>query len=264
MVDAIPDIQDYQQLVYGGPTGPVDCTCWGAAVCCHAHSRGAIRVTGRQVRLASNEAVPDPRSPGLNVQQADDAVVKLTGGKVDFYTPIPGTYGRVGARDRLIDGQWLNLAVKRSVLVDRGYGGSSGFRGAHDITVHIRHTDLMGIIGDPLVPYYYVAPLDVIFDAAQAVTSTGYIFASFTRDLTRDWRATVKVSPGKTRRGYYRYYLNSDGTIRTRKYLYTSVGFSASCTPPRVHGGRWTRELVQLTSGTRKGYWINSAYAEVV
>lgn len=258
-----PNPARYQQLIVGGKTGPVDCTAHGGAWCADAHSVGKILLNGRQIRLASNEPVPDPRSPGLNVQQVDNALVKLTDGKVDLHTPIPGSFGRVGTRKTIVDGSWANIAVKRSVLVDRGYGGDSGFRGAHDITLHVRQTDLAPIIGDPLVDYYYSATWDAVLDAAQAVTSTGDIFASFTRDLTRDWRASVQVSPGKTRRGYFRYYLNSDGTIRTRRFLYTSKGFTADCTPPRVHGGRWTRELVQLTSGTRAGYWINSAYAEL-
>jgi hypothetical protein len=258
----IPDIRHYQQIPLGGITGPVDCTGWGGALCCDAHSQGTIKVTGRQVRLASNEPVPDPRSPGMNVQQVDDAIYKLTGGRVDFYTPIPGRFGRVAVRDRAVEGQWVNLAVNRGILVDRGYGGSSGFRGSHDITIHIRHTDLAPIIGDTLVPYYYAASWDAVLDAAQAVTSTGYIFASFTRDVTPDYRVSVQVSPGKTRRMYYRYFVDaSTNRITGRKAMYTSVGFRADCTPPRVHGGRWTREIVKLTSGSRAGYWLNSAYA---
>ena len=263
MTTYIPDIKRYQQLVYGGATGSVDCTAWGGALVTDAHTRGGIKLTGRAIRLASSEPVPDPGSPGLNVQQVDAAIYKLTGGKVNLDTPTPGTFGRVQVRDRAVDGQWVNLAVRRSVLVDRGYGGSSGFRGAHDITVHARATDLAPIIGDPLVPYYFASTWDAVLDAAQAVTATGYIYASFTRDTTKDYRASVTPRTGQTRRQFARYYLNSDGTIRSREMHVTS-GFSASCTPPRYHAGAYARQLVQLTSGTRKGWWISAVYAREV
>lgn len=254
-----PDPSLFQQLVVGGKTASVDCTAHGGAWCCAAHTVGATILNGRQVRLASNEPIPDPRSPGLNVQQVDDAIRKLTGGRVDFYTPVPGTFGRAGFRDRVIDGRWANLAVKRSVLVDRGYGGSSGFRGAHDITIHARATDLAPIIGDPLVHYYYAATWDAVLDAAQAVTTTGYIFASFTRDLTDDYRVSVHPDTGR----FYRYFLNANGSIVSRKWSRTG-GFSAACTPPKLHRGEWTKGLVQLTSGSRKGWWINARYAREV
>lgn len=259
----VPDIRRFQQLVYGGATGAVDCSAWAGAIEAAAHTQGATILSGRAIRLASNEPVPDPDSPGLNVQQVDAAVYKLTSGRVNFDTPWPGTFGRVRTRDRVVDGQWVHIAVRRAILVERGYGGSSGFRGSHAITVRIRQTDLVPIIGDPLVPYYYAASWDAVLDAAQAVTNTGYIFASFSRDLTKDWMVRVQPRPGTTRRVFLRYLVDSRGrtTGRTR---HRTTGFSASCTPPRTHTGVYTRELVQLTSGSRKGWWISSTYAREV
>lgn len=259
MTTATPDMRDYQQLVYGGKTGPVDCAGWAGAICCHAHTKGATRVTGRQIRLASNEPIPDVGSPGLNVSQVDAAVYKLTSGRVNFDTPLPGSLGRVGVRDRVIDGQWVHLAVNRGVLVSRGYGGSSGFRGSHAITGHIRATDLMFIDGDPLVPYFYAVPWDVVIDAAQAVTNSGDIFCSFTRDLTLDWAVVVRPRAGADTRVFYRYFLTNGKIVKRERHR--TEGFTATCTPPRLHTGTLTRELVQLTSGRRKGWWISATYA---
>ncbi len=251
-----PDIRDYQQLVFGGATRAVDCAAWSGAIDTDAHTRGTIKLTGRQIRLASDEPVPDVGSPGLNVQQVDEAIYKLTSGRVNMWTPTPGSIGRAGVRDAVVDGRWVHIAVKRGVLVDRGYGGSSGFRGSHAITLHIRSTDLAPIIGDPLVPYYYAASWDAVFDAAQAVTNTGYIYCSFTRDLTADYTFRVPAD-----RRYLQYYVTA-GRITKRIRRYTENGFSGTCTPPRMHTGVYTRELVQITSGAHEGRWISSYYAE--
>ena len=254
-----PDIRDYQQLVYGGATRAVDCAGWCGAICCHAHTGGTIRVTGRQVRLASDEPVPDASSPGLNVSQVDAAVRKLTGGKVDFWTPVPGTFGRVAVRDHVIDGRWVHIAVKRSILVNRGYGGTSAFGGSHAETLHLRQADLSPIIGDPLVPYYYASTWDAVLDAAQAVTSSGLIYASFTRDLTKDYRVVIRPRAGADTRVFYRYFITG-GRI-TKRERHKTEGFTATCAPPRSYTGVLTRELVQLTSSRRKGWWVSATYA---
>jgi hypothetical protein len=259
---SMPDIRDYQQLVFGGATRAVDCSAWSGAICCHAHTRGAIQLSGRAIRLASSEPIPDSGSPGLNVQQVDAAVYKLTNGKVNFDTPTPGSYGRVTTRDRIVDGRWAHLAVRRATLVNRGYGGSSGFTGSHAITVHVRQADGAPIIGDPLVPYYYSASWDAVLDAAQAVTNLGYIFGSFTRDLTKDWLARVQPRPGAERRVFYRYIVEN-GRI-TGRVRHRTEGFSASCTAPRTYSGTYTRPLVRLTEGSRHDWYIHADYAREV
>jgi hypothetical protein len=98
-----------------------------------------------------------------------------------------------------------------------------------------------------------------VLDAAQAVTASGDIFASFSRDLTTDYRAVVRPRAGADTRVFYRYLL-SGGKI-TGRTRHRTKGFTATCTPPRTHTGTLTRELVQLTSGSRKGWWISATYA---
>ena len=261
-----PDITRYQQLVYGGKTGSVDCTAWGGALCVDAHTRGATKLTGRAIRLASDEPIPDPGSPGLNVGQVDTAIYRLTDGRVNLDTPNAATLTRTMVQDRIKDGRWANVAVNRATLINRGYGGGASFAGKHDITLHARAIDFAPVIGDPLVPRYYPATWDAVLDAMEAVTAGNYLFASFTRDLTPDYRAEVKPKAGTSKKRFARYRLNSTGVIVDYEYAYTG-GFSAACTPPKYHSsaiGITGRRLVQLTTGSRKGWWINGAYAEEV
>jgi len=59
-----------RQLAPGtGPTGRYDCTAYSAAMAIDRATLGGTEVSGKQVRLASNEPVPDPDSPGLNLSQ---------------------------------------------------------------------------------------------------------------------------------------------------------------------------------------------------
>ena len=64
------------QIQAGGPTGPFDCTAWSAAFAIDRATLGGVKVTGRQVRLASSEPIPSPSSPGLNLQQVADVAAK--------------------------------------------------------------------------------------------------------------------------------------------------------------------------------------------
>lgn len=261
-----PDIKRYQQLVYGGATRGVDCTAWGGALVTDAHTEGRTQLSGRAIRLASDEPIPDPDSPGLNVGQVDAAIYRLTNGKVNLDTRDPRTLTRSQVKSLIVDGRWANVAVKRSVLIARGYGGSSRFAGAHDITLHARDTDNAPVIGDPLVPYYIPSTWDAVLDAMQAVTASGYLFASFTRDLTPDYRAVVHPKPPAKRVSFVHYTLDAKGRIKGRARAYTG-GFSATCTPPKWHSGTGAiagRSLVQLTSGSRRGWWISSKYAAEV
>ena len=250
-----PDITRYQQLVYGGATGAYDCTAWCGAIITDAHTRGGTKLSGRLIRISTDEPIPDPTSPGLNLPQVDAAIYKLTSGRVNLDTRVGySSLSREGVKSRIVDGRWATVQVRRGVLVDRGF--LSGFRGSHAITVHARAIDNSPVIGDPLVSHYVVASWDAIFDAAQSLTG-GWVYTQMTRDLTPDYKA--RVPPGR----FFRYFLNSRGTITRRESTRTD-GFGATCTPPRYHPGVYARQLVQLTSGSRKGWWISADYAREV
>ena len=57
-------------------SGRYDCTAYSAATAIATSTCGAKVPTGRQVRLATNEPVPDSTSPGLNLRQVADAMSK--------------------------------------------------------------------------------------------------------------------------------------------------------------------------------------------
>jgi hypothetical protein len=258
----IPDPTRFQQLVLGGATGPVDCTAWAGAWVVSAHTQGTTYLSGRSIRLASSEPVPDPASPGLNDEQVDAAIYRLTSGRVDLDTVRGLSRSQVQAR--VIDGRWVSLAVKRSVLVDRGL--LTGFRGAHRITVHARSIDNAPVIGDPLVAHYVVGSWDAVSDACQAVTPSGTIFAQFSRDLTPDYQVVIHPAAGYTARAFWRYHLDGAGNITGRTRASTG-GFTARCTRPVYHPSslpNMARRLVQLTTGSRKGYWVDARHAEEV
>lgn len=58
-----------RQLVAGDKYGGANCTAASAAMAIDRATMGGVQVTSGTVRLASNEPVPDPASPGLNLPQ---------------------------------------------------------------------------------------------------------------------------------------------------------------------------------------------------
>ena len=260
-----PDAKRYQQL--NEPiTGRYDCSAYSAAWITDAHTGGATKLTGRAIRLASSEPIPDRSSPGLNLTQVDAAVYKLTSGRVNLDTRTG--IGIYQFRDLVKDGRWAILQVNRGVLVDKGFGGGNGFRGGHAITVHFDGT--APIIGDPLVPYYIRTGWSALYAAAGALvintsgTKLGYGRAnvSLTRDLTPDYRVRIAPTYGD-RVAFWQYLLGADGKAYARSRAYTG-GFSATCTPPRWVPGPFARSLVRLTSGSRAGQYVDARYAEEV
>lgn len=261
-----PDIRAYQQLLYGGPTGPYDCTAWSGAILVDAHTQGAIKTTGRAIRLNTDEAVPDGSSPGLNLPQVDEAVLKITtsrGRAVDLDTRVQGrSLTRAEAQFRIVDGRWATVQVLRSVLVNRGF--LDGFRGGHALTVHALDVP---VIGDPLVAHYVRASWDVIWDAAEALTG-GYIYAQFTRDLTLDYRWVLAPKPPATVR-VFNHFIVKDGRI-ARIEKATTRGTHVKCTVPRYVRGKagapayWSRYLVQLVAPghARDGWYVDARWAE--
>ncbi len=264
MTTYTPDIRRYQQIELGGATGPYDCTAWSAAILVDAHSRGAIRTTGRQIRLHSDEPVPDWDSPGLNLPQADAAVLDITNGRINLDTRVQSrSLSRAEVQWRIIDGRWATIQVVRGVLVSRGYGGDSSFSGAHALTVHARPIDNAPVIFDPLVPYGIAASWDAIFDAAEALTG-GHVYSQYTRDLTPDYHWVLHPVEPATFREFYRF--ASDGRILGK---YTTKGTDVRCTVPKyvpAKGSRPARYLVQLVApgSNRNGWWVNARYAQEI
>lgn len=256
----VPDMREYQQLDEP-KTGWCDCSAYSAAILLHAHTKGRVTTTGRRVRLNTDEPVPDPDSPGLTLPQVDDSIRRITGGTVDFDTRIGyRSLDRTQIRNRVVDGRWAGIQVWRGVLVDRGF--VSGFRGAHASTIHTLPGEPdVPIVGDPLVTHYIRAGWDALFDAAERLTG-GYIYTTWTRDLTPDYHAVVWPDKGYDRRGFARFIVRDGKIVDSRPD--TTGGFDVDCTAPayfaNAAGGKG-RMLVRLTEGKREGWYIDDKWA---
>jgi hypothetical protein len=62
-------IPKHQRQLVADKYGGVNCTAYSAAMAIDRATLGGVYVTGKTVRGASNEPIPDPQSPGLNLPQ---------------------------------------------------------------------------------------------------------------------------------------------------------------------------------------------------
>jgi hypothetical protein len=261
-----PDITDYQQL-REPITGNVDCTAYCGAILVDAHTQGKTKTTGRAVRVHSDEARPDPASPGLNLPQVRDSVLEITAGKVSLDTKVQSqALNRAQVQAMIVDGRWGTLQLIRGVLVTRGFGAGSDFRGGHAETVHVLPGEPdVPVLGDPLVPHYIRASWDAVFDAAEAFArpfTPGRVYAQFTRDLTPDYRVAIPMPR------FVQYVLNAKGHIVKRRGHNISAPIHKPCTPPSWHvsdiAGVGSRSLVQFTTNAGTRMWVDARYAKEI
>lgn len=132
----------FQLASTAGSTGPVDCTAHAAAVTIRSSTCGARTPSGRTIRLQSNEPVPDPASPGLNLDQVD-AVAGHYGVNLDVrigYRSV--TWAEYERRRKA--GQPTIIQVRYAAIADSKYDAGRGFRGNHAIaeTTHATYDPL--------------------------------------------------------------------------------------------------------------------------
>ena len=166
-----------------GPTGGVDCTAYAAAVASDRATLGGTKVTGRQVRLASNEPYPDPQSPGLNLPQVINVAFKW---HVDLEQ-------RSGAPWKSL---LAALKAQRGVIlqgdydqIPAGFSGQLSFKGDH--AVYINH-----ISGDG--DLYWMDPLR----RAGPIEIPAAVAKAYAEKLARKWGlypglafATTRITP---------------------------------------------------------------------
>jgi hypothetical protein len=126
----------------GGSTGPYDCTAWADRVVIATSTCGAKVPTGRTIRLQSNEPVPDPRSPGLNLFQAE-AVAAKYGVNLDVRVGYQSVTWAEYERRRKA-GQPAIIQVNYAAIADSKYDAGRGFRGGHALaeTTHATYDSL--------------------------------------------------------------------------------------------------------------------------
>jgi hypothetical protein len=191
----------YQQLDPWTPTSPFDCTAYAAAWLADEHTCGSVKVTGRQVRLASSEPVPDPKSPGLNLPQADAAVYRATGGKVNLQLGSGGTSPTVSvatAKAYVEAGRSLEWQFHRGRLGQRvsGLMTANGFTGLH--AGGLKQSGFSSLrLFDPLVRIYLPLDWDDVRYAAidlSATPGTGRMNVLVARDnVPSSYSVTIKA-----------------------------------------------------------------------
>lgn len=263
-----------------GITGPVDCSGWAASRAIAHATCGAQAPTGRRVRLLSDEPVPDPRSPGLNLVQVADVASRYFGVELDVCTGWRAvTWAEYERRRKAGAGCVIQLSY--APIADSRYDAGRGFRGGHAI-FESQH-DTIDSLADGRAPGVYdrdaegvrVYPRNLMRRAAgQLVIGTdakghprrvgdGMVWAAFTDALPA---YTVEIQPRRHRR--FRNFRQWNVTARRIDAdepftVGRTGGFTADCTPPRalMHPDDRVRYLVQLTNGSRAGRWVNAKFA---
>lgn len=120
----------YQLGAGSSPTGGVDCTAYAAAMALDRATLGGTQVTGRQVRLASDEPYPDPLSPGLNLTQVGVVAsrwhVELTNRTHAPWSAVMGMLKQ--GRAVVLQGDYDQIPP--------GFSGQLSFKGDHAVEVN--------------------------------------------------------------------------------------------------------------------------------
>jgi hypothetical protein len=250
----------------GGKYGPFNCTASAAARVLDQGSCGQWKFSGAEVRAASNEPIPDPQSPGLNLDQVDLAAIKLTHQAVNL--DVRKMYSADRTIARVLAGEPAVIQFNRQSLISLGLGFGAGFAKGHAASMD----GIGGLhIDDPLTKRFPVTP-------AQAKTVLGSLiinghpigignaYAAFGPDsITSRWVATIRPEKGTKGWPTYRYFntFTVAGSTITGTGVLRTGGFSTVCTAPRTFAwpGHASQRLVQLTAGSRKGTWIRAAWA---
>lgn len=258
------------QLQVGGATGGVDCLAHSATVALDGSTCGAKRVPGRTIRLRSSEPVPDPVSPGLNLNQIaavlDDYGLYLDV-RVGWRALTWAQYERYRAEGHFIilQGGYAPIAASR-------YDAGRGFTGAHGITESSLAT------WDPLADgrasgvFRYNGTLytrSVIRSfAARLWTGSQYtgpdrVWCGIGRDVVPEYRAVVHPTSGR----YFEYAVNESPKVILSRTRHRTGGFSGECTAPKTfwwpQAGKAYR-LVRMLSGVNAGDWVSAQYATEV
>lgn len=244
-----------------GKTGPFDCTAHAAAMVADQGTCGAERFTGRSIRLATDEPVPDPQSPGLNLDQVDTALRSLTHGAVDL--DVERMYPAATTIARVLGGEPAVVQYQRSALIAMGLGFGNGFGGGHA-------SKLDGVGGlhldDPLTKRFPItaaqattlmASLIVGAPPHQHAIGIGRAYVAFGPDSIHSrWVAHIPGDTDGSTRRFSIYYVRDGKVISTRVGF--TRGFTVNSTAPATYswGAHPTQRLVVLTSGSWSTYQV--------
>jgi len=268
----LPRFQAQNPAISGDRYGWVNCTAYAAAMAADFDSCGTVRVSGERIRALSDERTPDPRSPGLNLAQVDDALRRMG---VDLDTRYRLPWDTFAAR--INAGQGAVLQISTGPLLSTTYRATAGAIG-HAIFVP-PGWGVMDPAADGRGSYHLydgkAYPRDLVrraagglvlgheADGTPIILGLGRVYAAFTRDQRATYRWSLHPLGAAKRRLFYVYTVKA-GTITGRRLDSTGGVPPTLCTPPRRYPrpGHASVSLVQLREGSRKGRWVDARWAE--
>jgi hypothetical protein len=244
------------------PNGWLNCSAYSGAMAVAFDSCGAKATTGKQIRAWSNEATPDPRSPGLNLGQIDDVLNAHFGINLDVRYHYPWA----DFERRVRGGAGAILQVGYAPIRLTRFSGDRNFTGGHAIFVLPNFA-----VEDPLADGRYglykyhgeVYPTALLRQAAGAlitaprtVVGDGFVYAAFTRDNEPNYRVTMAAAR------FHWWTIAANVALRDANVSRAGAGFTADCTAPRSFSwpSRTNRtrhiNLVQITAGPLRGRYL--------
>lgn len=259
------------------------CTAFSGGMAGDYHTCGGTVLTGARVRQDTNEPVPDPKSPGLNLSQVDAA---LNRHGIDLDTRYKYPWDVFAAR--IDSGEGAILQVSYAPIADSKFDAGNGFRGGHAIFVPPTWAAM-----DPLADgraagvYKYrgeAYPQSLLRKAAgQLVVGSdtngrpvtagdGFVYAAFTRDNTvpTKWVVSIHPTPPARKKAFWRYFLDAAGHVRPHRPsdLHATGGFTADCSRPvwKTTSSGAAYRLVRVTDKASGFYnwWVNASFAKEV
>jgi hypothetical protein len=261
-----PTHQAQLEYAWGGKYGGANCTACSAGMAGESDTCGADLFTGAKIRAASNEPIPDPTSPGLNLSQVHASLFDLSHGAIDL--DVRYGYPFDSYKVRLIDGDQAILQGARKALVDAGQGYGNDFSRGHAIATG--SDSGVPWFDDPLTGRHPTtwATLEKFagtLNIGDRLLGIGKAYAAFTRDITADYQVTIRPLAGQAVRRFVRFFV-VNGVVQAHHELRATKGLQVKCTPPHnfpTAGGNRV-SLVRLTKAGSSvdGWYVSSDWSE--
>lgn len=263
----------FQLASTAGSTGGVDCTAHATSTFIDSVTCGAKDPGGRAIRLLSNEPIPDPKSPGLNLVQVAKVALEHYGVYMDV---------RIGSRSvpwpeyerRRKAGQPTIIQVRYRPIAVTNYDAGRGFEDNHALaeTTHATYDSLAdgrpgcfefnGKLYIRSVIQVAGSQLDI---GGGARPRPGTVWAAFGHDVVPDFRVTIPAGYA-----FWAYQLDAKGDIKPgskgRKARRSDAGIDQPCSTPAYH--HWPessvpyKRLVRIAAGAHAGMYVEARYSK--
>lgn len=181
-----------RQIVSNDPYGGVNCAAYSCAMAIERATMGGTLITGQQVRALSNEPIPDPSSPGLNIGQLVAVGRRLYVQIIDKREDDDGWSEVIAClraqRGVILQGDYDQMGT---------YSCQKSFRGDH--AVYVNHLDTTGTkawMQDPLCATGKYVPLSVLKAYAEKLARAKGIYPHIFFATTRKTPLMNSPMPG--------------------------------------------------------------------